>query len=122
MVSARLDVDLLRRLLETLQLFRQHTSLLLEDTITGPDGQQWTLWDVESLYELGRSGCKVRTLLIEGLVIGLTPTEVAAANRWILHLDWEVVTTQYLSDVLNEVVDGAIPTFSMEVEEWAPCA
>lgn len=46
----RLSVGLLRELFRHLQAFRSLFEAEGVDTLTGPDGQQWSLWDLEDLY------------------------------------------------------------------------
>jgi hypothetical protein len=49
--SVALDVATLRSLLRNLQAFRACYETEGIDTLTDPDGVEWTLWDLEYLYE-----------------------------------------------------------------------
>lgn len=46
-----LSVELLRQMFRSLEQFRALYQDLGIDTITGPDGESWSLWDLEYLYE-----------------------------------------------------------------------
>lgn len=46
-----MDPGTLRELLRNLQAFRAFYETEGIDTITGPDGQQYCLWDIEHLYD-----------------------------------------------------------------------
>lgn len=50
-VSAAIDLSTLRDLLRNLQAFEALFENEGIDTITGPDGQDWNLWDLRYLYE-----------------------------------------------------------------------
>jgi hypothetical protein len=71
--SGDLTVDLLRSLFKNLQQFRAYHEDAGLEVITGPGGVQWSIWDVEALYEASQSMLSprqaqaIRMFLVEGM-------------------------------------------------------
>jgi hypothetical protein len=68
-----LSVNLLRHLFRALLMFRAAHEDFGLDTVTGPGGEVWSIWDIEALYEASqnllppRQSQAIRFFLVEGM-------------------------------------------------------
>lgn len=71
--SDDLSVDLLRQLFRSLEMFRGIFETKGVDTVVGPKGASWSLWDIERLYEVSqqvlprRQAQAIRLFLVENM-------------------------------------------------------
>ena len=101
-----LSVDLLRQLFRALHLFRVYREDKGLDTVTGPDGYTWSIWDIEALYEASqqmlprRQAQAISFFLVEGMF------EADAAER--MGISRTNPIGMYATDGLARIVDLVI--------------
>lgn len=101
-VSQNLTVETLREVFRNLQAWHSLYEAEGVDVLNGPDGEQWSLWDMDALYEMSQYYLSVRQRQAIRLCLYENLSEVRAARS--MGTDEANPVTMYASSGLETLV------------------
>ena len=114
-----MQVNVLRELFRNLQAFRAFYEAEGQDTITGPDGREYCLFDVEHLYEQVRVLSPRQRQAIELCLVGNVKEKQASKIMGVSETNPVMMyATNGLKRICQMIDAGEVPRY-VEVDEMA---
>lgn len=110
--ASSIQVNVLRELFRNLQAFRAFYEAEGQDTITGPDGRQYCLFDIEHLYAQVRVLSPRQRQAIELCLVGNVKEKEASRIMGVSETNPVMMyATNGLKRICQMIEEGAVPRY-----------